>query len=287
MNTVQPMTDSPIKWVGGKSKLRAEVIARLPALAECYAEVFAGAGWVLFGKPRHAVEVLNDANDDLVNLWRVLKWRPAELLEEVHKHLYSRTMHSELKTMRPDKWDEMTRAVWLYLLIQMSYGADVQKPETASFGFRNKSRGDLFLKKSLHQFEPAQERLQGVFIESLDFEDCIRRYDQPRSIFFCDPPYLETCGYAVDFSLPDHERLAKCLKAIEGKFLLTINDHALIRELYAGCHIEEATEVRALARASEGRQAAPILFVANYDMREVAGVGSMTSAFDFGEPSDG
>jgi DNA adenine methylase len=265
---LQPIIDSPIKWVGGKSKSRAAIIDLLPADAECYVELFAGAAWVLFGKPAHPVEVLNDANGDLVNLWRVLKWRPAELLERVHQHLYSREMFLALREQRPDGKDEMERAVWLYLLIQMSFGADLSRIRSAAFGFWNKSPRDLFLNKSLEQFAPAYERLRGVFIEQGDFAECIRRYDQPRSIFFADPPYLATSGYAEGFTLNDHERLAATLRGIAGRFLLTINDHPTVRDLYAGLHIVETTEARAKARAAAGRVAAPILIVANYPLSQ-------------------
>lgn len=268
MRPLQPTIDSPIKWVGGKSKSRAAIIDLLPADAECYVELFAGAAWVLFGKPTHPVEVLNDANGDLVNLWRVLKWRPAELLEHVHQHLYSRVMFLELREQRPDGKDEMERAVWLYLLIQMSFGADLSRIRRPRFGFWNKSRGDLFLNKSLEQFAPAFERLRGVFIEQGDFAECVRRYDQPRSIFFADPPYLATSGYAEGFTLADHERLAATLRGVEGRFLLTINDHPAVRDLYAGLHIVETTEARALARATAGRVAAPILIIANYPLAQ-------------------
>jgi DNA adenine methylase len=261
---------SPIKWVGGKSRLRKTVNSYLPADAECYAEVFAGAGWVLFGKQPHPVEVLNDANGDLVNLWRVIKWRPAEMLEAVHQHLYSREMFYELRDSRPPDDDEMGRAVWLYLLIQMSFGADVSCTRSASFGYRNKSRGDLFLYKSLEQIQPAAERLRGVFVERLDCCDLIRRYDQKRTVFFCDPPYLDTCGYGVSFNREDHARLAASLKAIEGRFLLTVNDHPELREMYDGCYVREASESRAKSRATQGRKAAPILFISNYKLTNVA-----------------
>jgi len=267
MRVAEPALDSPIKWVGGKSNLRAHVVDLLPSGAECYAEVFAGAGWVLFGKPPHPVEVLNDANGDLVNLWRVLKWRPAELLERIQQHLYSREMFLALRERRPDDGDEMERAVWLYLLIQMSFGADLSRTRRPRFGFWNKAPRALFLNKSLEQFEPAFYRLRNVFVEHLDCCDLIGRYDQPRTVFYCDPPYLETCGYAEGFGLADHERLAARLRGIAGRFLLTINDHPTIRRLYDGCEIEEAREARALARASEGRQPAPILFIGNYPLR--------------------
>ena len=260
------MIDSPIKWVGGKSKLRSEVIARFPHDAECYAELFAGAGWVLFGKNPHPVEVLNDKDGELMNLYRVLKWRPAELLEEIQRSLYSRSLFMELRGQDTALLSELDKAVRTYLMIQMAFGSDISRSQTASFGFRNKSRGDLFLNKSLDQIFPASARLRGVFIECGDFDDIIRRYDQPRSLFFADPPYLGTCGYAEEFNECDHERLAASLQSIQGRFLVTVGDHPRIREMYAGCHFEETTEARAITphRKENGRAAALILYISNY-----------------------
>ena len=275
MKTASPMLSSPLKWVGGKSKLRSRIIDLIPDGVECWGEVFAGAGWVTFGKPPHPVEYLNDKNGDLANLWRVLKWKPAELLEEVHKHLYCRETFLELRQERPDGSDEMARAVWLYLLIQMSFGADVSRTQSASFGFWNKSRGDLFLNKSLDQFAPAKERLRGVFVENLDFADVIRRYDQPRAFHFCDPPYLGTCGYAEGFTQDDHARLAETLNGIEGRFLVTVNDHPAIREMYAGKAILSCLEARGISRAPKAREAAPILLITNY---EVEGASALADA---------
>jgi len=78
------------------------------------------------------------------------------------------------------------------------------------------------------------KRLDGVFIEHLDFADCISRYDRPHALFYCDPPYLETAGYGSPFDLARHRQLADLLKKIKGQFMLSINDHTKIRELYKG-----------------------------------------------------
>jgi DNA adenine methylase len=271
MKTAEPMVDSPVKRVGGKSKMRKVIIDLLPADAECFVEVFAGAAWVLFGKESHAVEVLNDADGHLVNLWRVMKWRKAELLEGVHQYLYSREMFMELRQWEPEGKCEMERAVWYYLLIQMAFGADLSDTQKPGFGFRNKSRGDLFLIKSLYQFDEASKRLRGVFIENSDFSKVIKRYDQPRTIFFCDPPYLGTCGYAEAFGMEQHIALRDKLKAIEGRFLLTINDTPETREFLFVYNFFVYGVARALARASEGRVAAPILIITNYNPSDTPG----------------
>ncbi len=74
------MLNSPFKWVGGKSRLRKQIISLLPAHS-CYVEPFAGAAWVLFGKPPSDVEVLNDLDQEIVTFFRVVKEKPEQLIE--------------------------------------------------------------------------------------------------------------------------------------------------------------------------------------------------------------
>ncbi|MBB5466751.1 site-specific DNA-adenine methylase [Paraburkholderia sp. CI2] len=68
-----------IPWIGGKRRLADVLIPRFPAHS-CYVEVFAGAAALFFMRPPAAVEVLNDVNDELVNLYRVVQHH----LEESH-----------------------------------------------------------------------------------------------------------------------------------------------------------------------------------------------------------
>lgn len=67
--------NSFISWIGGKNSLKKEIIKRFPEDMERYVEVFGGAGWVLFYKDKHApVEIYNDINSDLVNLYRCVRY---------------------------------------------------------------------------------------------------------------------------------------------------------------------------------------------------------------------
>lgn len=53
--------NSFISWVGGKKALRDEILLRFPIEYTKYVEVFGGAGWVLFHKPKGKdYEVFND-----------------------------------------------------------------------------------------------------------------------------------------------------------------------------------------------------------------------------------
>ncbi|OYP53089.1 DNA methylase, partial [Lachnotalea glycerini] len=69
--------NSYISWIGGKKSLRKKILEQFPNSEEYdrYIEVFGGAGWILFSKERHAaMEVFNDINGELINLYRCIKY---------------------------------------------------------------------------------------------------------------------------------------------------------------------------------------------------------------------
>ena len=69
--------NSIISWVGGKKALRDMIYQRMPKEFGRYIEVFGGGGWVLFGRPPDAaMEVYNDFNSDLANLFRCVRTGP-------------------------------------------------------------------------------------------------------------------------------------------------------------------------------------------------------------------
>jgi len=72
---------SPIAYFGGKSRLAPAIIKLIPKHT-CYVEPFAGAAWVLFKKPPSRAEVLNDRDNNIVNLYRVIQHHPEEFLRQ-------------------------------------------------------------------------------------------------------------------------------------------------------------------------------------------------------------
>ena len=83
--------NSFISWIGGKKLLRDEILARLPPHYDKYIEVFGGAGWVLFRKPPDKkIEVYNDFNSNLVNLFRCVRDKPDKLKYKLRYVLNSR-----------------------------------------------------------------------------------------------------------------------------------------------------------------------------------------------------
>jgi DNA adenine methylase len=265
------MAKSPIKFVGGKSKLAPLIISMFP-FHTCYVEVFGGAGHVLFAKPPSPVEVFNDKDGDLVNFFRVVKHRHEELIRAFDWVLVSRQLFDEYKAQDPVELDDLQRATRFFYLINRSFGGKYSSPVFQTSKTHDFPGGHVKYVEAI--ITQAYERLLDVAIERGDFEEIIGRYDGPETLFFCDPPYLGNCDQYPHNDLAgaeEQERLARCLLSIEGKFLLTIGDHPLIRELYAGCHAVEVDVVYSMSRQRKGRGAKPELIVANYDLDGASG----------------
>ncbi len=269
--------NSFMSWIGGKKALRDKIIERFPLNYTRYIEVFGGGGWVLFHKePGNDFEVYNDFNPNLVNLYRCVRDSPAELCDELRYMLNSRLEFDYVKKMMHLRTDipDIKRAAYFYQLIRYSYASGID-----TYGAQPHSMWNNF--PLIHN---ACERLQKVIIENKDFEKLIDQYDREQSFFYCDPPYFNTENYYEDvgFTREDHERLARTLRGIEGKFLLSYNDCQEIRELYThpGIFIESITRLSNIAQRYESGKQYPELLIANYDTTEKVKSHKQLSFFD-------
>ena len=222
--------NSPITRIGGKKLLRRQICDRFPPSEhyDRYIEVFGGAGWVLFHKDRHAkLEVYNDADGQLVNLMRCIKYHAAELQRELDGYCNSREFFQDALAQSDCRGlTDIQRAARYFLCMKISFGADGR-----TYGCSGKN-----LENSINYLTDVQNRLMSssVVIENKDFENLIKVYDRPTALFYCDPPYHSTEKYYdVQFGEADHIRLRDTLAAIKGKFILSYNDDSFIRELYS------------------------------------------------------
>ncbi|RME45598.1 MAG: DNA adenine methylase [Caldilineae bacterium] len=229
------MINSPFKWVGGKSRLRKQIVALIPEHT-CYVELFAGAAWVLFAKPPSSVEVLNDIDEELVNFFRVVKYQPEALIQSFEWELVSRAEFERLANLDTSTLTDIERAHRFYYIIMAGWGGELHYPRFQTSitdgGHGNRLIGAL---KSLRKrIEPVYQRLQKVIIENLDWKDCFDRYDRPKTVMYIDPPYPGNgCNYLYNMrSWDDHWQLADRLHRSECRWILSSYDMPEIRTLY-------------------------------------------------------
>lgn len=251
--------NSPISWIGGKKLLRSKVISMFPAAGvQSYVEVFGGAGWVLFGRERHApLEVYNDIDGELVNLFRCIKYHPAELQRQLQYSLNSREMFYDFKSQaKVEGMTDIQRAARFFLMIKISYGSDRR-----TFGCAKKN---IF--KMTDYLAKVSERLSEVLIEHKSYDKLILQYDKQMALFYLDPPYHTTERYYEGiFTDEDHHRLRDLLQGIQGRFVLSYNDDAFVRDLYQGFEITEVSRNNNLtARYTKGDKSFKELIIKNF-----------------------
>lgn len=240
--------NSFIPWIGGKKLLRNEIISRFPKETPSrYIEVFGGAGWVLFAKEKSSkqLEVFNDLNSELINLYRCVKFHAEEVQKECEYLLNSREMFMDFQNqLNARGLTDIQRAARYLYIIKVSYGADRE-----TYGTHSKN-----VYYAVNMLKDISERLKNVVIENKSFDNLIKVYDRDNALFYLDPPYYKTEKYYGDlFNKDDHIKLRDILMNIKGKFILSYNDCEYIRELYSDdCFfIEEVTRNNNLVRNNQ------------------------------------
>ena len=234
------MKASPlVPWIGGKGRLAKQILSVFPEHS-CYVEGFAGGAAIFFRKEPVEAEVLNDINGELVNLYRVVQYHLEEFVRMFKWSLVSREMYGWLNSTRPETLTDVQRAARFYYLQRQGFGGKV---EGRTFGTATTSAPKLNLLRIEEDLSQAHLRLARVSIEHLSWQECIRRYDRPHTLFYLDPPYWGTEGYGVGFGIEQYDIMAELARTIQGKMVISVNDIPEMRKAFAGLQIDTA-EIR-------------------------------------------
>lgn len=216
---------SVFRYPGAKAQLSSWIIDHFPA-HHCYVEPFAGSAAVLVNKPESDVEVINDQDGDIVHFFRVLRDRGDELHDWLRNTPFSRELHEEYATAfyngdRAD--DDIERAGRFFYLRETQFA---QKYHSKS-GFRASQASDHASRyqskaNALREFT---SRLRCVQIESSDYAEVVDRYDDPTTLFYFDPPYVNEGDalYSHDGGF-DHQRFASVLEEADSRWVVSYTD---------------------------------------------------------------
>lgn len=228
-------------YLGGKKNLARTLCERIEAVPhKLYAEPFVGMGGVfLRRRSRPKCEVINDLGRDVSNLYRILQRHHVAFLDVLRWQVASRSEFERLIAVEPDTLTDLERAARFLYLQRCAFGGKVVG---RSFGVsaRDHRASRFDVTRLAGELQDLHERLAGVIVERLPWEQLLERYDSPEALFYLDPPYHGCEGdYGPGmFSRGDFERLADALGRLRGRFILSLNDTPEVRATFAGFDIE-------------------------------------------------
>lgn len=217
-----------------------------------YCEPFGGAGSVLLRKPRSKCEVYNDLDEDVVNLFRVLRDSAStlKLCDLLEMTPFGR---ADFRDAYEQTDDPIERARRIVVRGFQGFGsASANRDYSSGFRASSKQSGRSHAKDWCNIPEClwlVTERLKGVVIECRDAFEVITNQDAAETLFYIDPPYLKTTRpnsntkqYRFEMGVMDHVALGRLLRSIKGKCIVSGYGSCLYDgEIYAGWHRVEKT----------------------------------------------
>lgn len=247
-----------IGWIGGKRLLRKIIAQIVPKDIKTYIEPFGGAGWVLFYKEKWAeLEIYNDLDNRLVNLFNVVKYHPCELARQMCYMLFSRKQFEQC--LLNHSITDIQKAAQFLFIVSHSFGANCETFAVTKSSSIKSANGII------ERIYEISKRLDKVLIENKSAFNLIKEYDNKNQFFYLDPPYSTGEGYRVcstkDFK---HKELAQLLKNIKGRFLLSYDDSELIRNLYKDFQIIEVARQKGINNKDVKAKEYKELLIKNY-----------------------
>lgn len=282
-----------IPWVGGKGKLLWILNKLAPERYNRFIDVFGGSGTVTMNRPIQpgCMEVYNDFNSNLTNLFCCVKNRPMALLRELgflplntrddfnvlykffsrdeftDDYLREEMELTEILLKPPDAEAIRTLMMERAPRGDIRRAADYFKMIRYSFSGSAKSFGGkpCDIRRFFHLIWECSRRLANVVIENKDFEDLIRQYDRSDAYIYCDPPYFEAECYEVGFPKENHQRLHDVLLNCQGYVMVSYNYCDYISELYKEFYIFRTVRPNSMSQKAGSKYEEAI--ITNYDPR--------------------
>lgn len=267
-----------VKWAGGKRQILPYLMKLMPSDFETYCEPFVGGAAVLislYNSGRLKKAVVSDTNRDLINLYRFIKYKPDELLQELttlkfgnsRKDYYcARDRYNLLKENSAEK-----AALFIYLNRHGYNGL-----------YRVNSKGKFnvpFGRYSNPSLPSADEiyALSDVFkiteILNEDFETAVRSAKSGDFVYF-DPPYMpvSSSAYFTDytsagFDKQDQIRLSRLFVSLSQRGVYVMESNSSINtiaELYSGFNITTIKAKRNINSIPASRNSVEEFIIRNY-----------------------
>ncbi|MDM8555661.1 DNA adenine methylase [Desulfococcaceae bacterium HSG7] len=267
-----------VKWVGGKRQLLNEIEKHIPERFSRYYEPFVGGGAVLFHiQPQNAV--INDSNEELVNLYNVIKTTPEELIEDLKKHrneekYFYKIRGTDREKEKYLKFSNIERASRIIFLNKTCYNGLFRVNSSGEFNtpFGRYKNPNIINEIKLRAVSSYLSK-NNIRILNTDYDKSLLYIRKGAFVYF-DPPYdpvsssSNFTGYTKNgFDRAEQKRLKKVCDRLNDKkvkFLLSNSSTRFIRNLYKDYTILPIKAKRAINSKGNGRGSITEILVKNY-----------------------
>lgn len=243
-----------LRYPGGKWKCADWIISHFPR-HEVYVEVFGGGASVLMRKQPSRTEIYNEIDAQIVNIFRVLRdeAKAKRLTELLNLTPFAVQEYQDCYTPPIDDIDAARKVICRSFF---GIGSDsIFRMNGFRRGFKNKKKDSNNAFASYIECLPYfVDRMRTVIIENLDWNDLVKIYDSPTTLFYVDPPYLdEVCTsrsvtYSNPFTREQHIALANVMGGCAGNVVISGYHSDLYTQLFEGWFATSKNAISGMGR---------------------------------------
>ena len=238
-----------IRRPGNKTRHLKHIVPNLPKFTGNYIEPFLGTGALyLHLLPKKAI--LNDLNEDIINIWKLVKTDPEYIITEIdkfkktflHKTNEEKLKHCKNILKNMDTYTGKKRTILYLMMVYCSFTGSIilnGKWRTSSIN------GNLYSKNQCHVFtsdykekiRKLSEILKNIFIYSTDYSEVLKTVKKGDFVFL-DPPYIEDKVYAFNYNKSDNFDIQKLKTELDTlsknkvKWMMTQIDTTQVRNFF-------------------------------------------------------
>ncbi len=215
--------------MGGKDKIKKKIVNLFPDNYEnmIYIEPFVGGGSVFLEKEPSKIEVINDLDKNIANLYRGFK---KYKFEDIKKSVDGHYTEEEFKRIRDNiPKNDFDKFIRIFFLMRKSYYNQMKSFQSKRPNINLGNRENIY------------DRMKKVKIFNTDYKNIIKKYNTENTLLYLDPPYEGSSKEHYENYNMDYNELKDILDDFKGKFLLSINDSSNIRKLFKDYNISTIT----------------------------------------------
>ena len=267
-----------VKWVGGKRQLLPQILPLIPKRMTAYCEPFLGGGAVLFAlQPKRAL--VNDLNQDLITVYRVIKEDADALIEHLSRHENTPEYFYRIRDLDRDKeayaaMSDVEKASRLLYLNKTCCNGLFRVNASGAFNspYGHYRRPNIVNEQTIRGVSRYFNSCDITFFSG-DFASVLEQVPKGGFVYL-DPPYdpvSDTASFTGynrgGFGRDEQVRLKECCDALTArgvKFLLSNSATPFIRELYGSYRVSIVQARRAVNSVASRRGAIEEVLVRNY-----------------------